>query len=190
MEQTMITHALQAGTRRGFLALLTLLAVDPRSPSTLYVGTFEDGAFKTTDAGQNWRRIDEGLTDPHVLSLAIDPTASDTVYAGTWYGPFKSMGGVVSKSTDGGVTWTPLDLGLPQADVRVLVLHPTRSSTVYAATTNGGVFITNDGGSHWSPPNQGLLDLQVFALAISPANPARLYAGTYGNGVYALEVAE
>src|SRR5262245_10848301 len=64
---------------------ITSLAVDPRSPNTVYAGvnsrwdggaTYYRPAYKTTDGGRTWRTL--GLkTEP----LAISPTRPATVYA-------------------------------------------------------------------------------------------------------------
>src|SRR5262249_37790285 len=76
------------------------LVIDPQNPSTLYAGTsgesfdsctipcsgFNDGVFRSTDAGATWTAINSGLTMPHVASLAIDPQNPSTLYAGTIHG--------------------------------------------------------------------------------------------------------
>ena len=55
------------------------LAIDPSKPETLYAGStygLEDntgGVFKSTDGGQNWMPVNDGLTDLNVYALAIDP---------------------------------------------------------------------------------------------------------------------
>ncbi|MDY7076423.1 MAG: PKD domain-containing protein [Chloroflexota bacterium] len=42
--------------------------------------------FKSTDGGGNWSAFNTGLTHTYVRSLAIDPVAPTTLYAGTWGG--------------------------------------------------------------------------------------------------------
>src|SRR5262245_4958395 len=55
------------------------LAIDPRSPSTLYAGT-KGGVFKSDDGGSHWSAINAGLPTPvsfpdnggpYIYSLAI-----------------------------------------------------------------------------------------------------------------------
>ena len=91
---------------------LNALALDPKSTSTLYVGTNGDGVYKSTDAGRTWAPTGEALRKEIVLSLAVDPGASATIYAGT-------MGAGVFKSTDGGVSWTPPARGSDQERARL-----------------------------------------------------------------------
>ena len=49
------------------------VAVDPRDPNRVYVGTFDDGLFCSDDGGETWRSDERGLTDRRVLSLAVSP---------------------------------------------------------------------------------------------------------------------
>ena len=77
---------------------MNALLIDPQNPSTVYVGTsgvsldvqcgipcggFNDGVFKSTDAGATWTAVNSGLTTTHVSSLAIDPQNPNRLYAGT-----------------------------------------------------------------------------------------------------------
>ena len=146
-----------------------MLAIDPTTPTTLYVGT-ATGVFKSTDGGGSWNPIGPGLVSPGisltpVYALAIDPTTPATVYAGGAY-----------KSTDGGGTWRPTALA---TSVLALAIDPTTPTTLYA---DG--FKSTDGGSSWSALD--LATAAVDALAIDPTTPTTLYAGTYyAPGTYA-----
>lgn len=75
------------------------LAIDPASPSTLYVGS-SDGIFKSTNRGTSWVAANSGITTKGVRALIIDPSTPATLYAGT------DEGGVF-KSTNAGKTWKP-----------------------------------------------------------------------------------
>ena len=57
------------------------LAIDPMTPSTVYVGTSYDGLFKTTDGGDRWNAT--GLRETKVGPLAITATTPPTVFATT-----------------------------------------------------------------------------------------------------------
>jgi len=57
--------------------------MDPSNPSTLCVGTFGGGVFRSTDGGASWTDVNAGLGTPGVLSLAIDPSMPTTLYRGT-----------------------------------------------------------------------------------------------------------
>ncbi len=79
------------------------------------------------------------------------------------------------KSTDSGVTWAPLD-ALPFALPQVVVADPTAPNTLYAATTDLGIFKSVDGGVTWTAANNGIAHQSVQVLAIDPVHPQTLYA--------------
>lgn len=71
------------------------IVIDPKTPSTVYVGTYYfSGVFKSTNGGGNWNPVDNsGLRDDQgyslsVNSIAIDPITPSTIYAGTRDGVF------------------------------------------------------------------------------------------------------
>jgi hypothetical protein len=47
----------------------------------------------------------------------------------------------VFKSIDGGESWSAVNSGLTTLSVNSLAIDPQDSSTVYAATAGGGVFV-------------------------------------------------
>ncbi len=64
------------------------LAIDPRTPSTLYVGT-NLGVFKSTNRGAYWRVMNNGLSDTYVRDLVINPITPTILYASTDNGVYK-----------------------------------------------------------------------------------------------------
>jgi len=109
------------------------LAVDPRTPTRLFAAT-EKGLFLSTDSGASWSRVGEGglLEGDDVEAVAIDP-ASGAVYAGNFHGVFRSA--------DGGASWQAMSAGLPNVDVRTLVVAgaPAR---LWAGIAGGSVYST------------------------------------------------
>jgi photosystem II stability/assembly factor-like uncharacterized protein len=59
------------------------LAIDPKTPATLYAGEYGYGVFKSTDGGGSWSAFNTGLTDTYVYALAIDPKTPARLYSGT-----------------------------------------------------------------------------------------------------------
>ncbi len=153
------------------------LAVDPKTPQTVYAGTL-GGVFKTTNGGTAWTAVNAGLTNTSVEALAIDPSNPQTVYAGT--------GGGVFKTTNGGTAWALANSGL-LGSVTALVIDPVNSQTLYAAVggTSSNVYKTTNGGTSWTAAATGLKsNITAFALTVDPKTPQTLYAGVRGNGVY------
>jgi len=149
-----------------------VLAIDSLNASTVFAGTGA-GVFKSTDGGLTWSAI--GPTNTHVLALAIDPSSSSIIFAGT-------DGDGVFKSTNGGVSWSAI--GLTNTHVLALAIDPSTPGTIYAGTDGDGVFKSTDGGVSWSAGNNGLTNTHVLALAIDPSTSSIIYAGTDGDGVF------
>ena len=123
--------------------------------------------------------INNGLIDnTGVRALALDPTNTSTLYAGT-------LGSGVFKSTDMGANWLAINNGLTNLDIFALAIDPTDTSTLYAGTINfGGVFKSTDMGADWVAINNGLTNTNVFALVIDPNDTSTVYAGTRGGVFY------
>src|SRR5260370_7615856 len=105
---------------------VTALASAGGTPEALYAGSQSRGALKSSDGGQTFATI--GGLDADVLSLAVDPMAPQTLYAGGTAGRFQ---GGIAKTTDGGQTWRPLPFPAPNPRARPLT-PPT--PTVVLAT--------------------------------------------------------
>jgi photosystem II stability/assembly factor-like uncharacterized protein len=158
---------------------VSVLAVDPSTPSTLYTGTAA-GIFKSTDGGAAWVAASTGLGSLSVHALAVDQRSPASIFAGT-------PGGAVFKSTDSGRTWNGAITGLLNApDIYVLAISPADPTTVYAGTNHHGVYKSTDAGATWTAAATGLPTLpgDVNALVIDPANPTTLYAGMYQGKVF------
>jgi len=78
---------------------------------------------------------------------------------------------------DEGDSRASLSAGSPgNADVRSIVLDPTNTDVIYAATNGTGVYKSADGGQTWAAANTGLPNPRIRSLSINPKNPSTLYA--------------
>jgi photosystem II stability/assembly factor-like uncharacterized protein len=155
------------------------LAVLPGAPGRLLLGG--DGVFKTTDGGDTWTPISEGLPlfggylCP-VLSLAVDPNDPDTIWAGTQYS------GGIARTTDGGAHWTVM--GLTDGNfVNAISVNPADSGDILAGSGfwDGGIYRSTDSGATWRVVLEHIAFVMAFAR--DPRNPAWIYAATEGYGV-------
>jgi photosystem II stability/assembly factor-like uncharacterized protein len=78
--------------------------------------------------------------------------------------------------------WEPV--GPEGGTVIAFAAAPGVSTTVYAATPQGGVYRSEDSGSSWSPASGGLPALVLRSIAVDPAAPGTLYLGTAYQGVW------
>ncbi|HUD72035.1 MAG TPA: hypothetical protein VMQ62_08740 [Dongiaceae bacterium] len=124
------------------------IAVDPRSPDTLYVAALghlwganpERGIFKTTDGGKTWKQALKIDADTGACEVVIDPKNPDTIYAGMYarrrspwsYSGYSDKAGLF-RSDDAGATWKRLTRGLPSRTGRIgLAIFPKEPRTLYA----------------------------------------------------------
>jgi hypothetical protein len=136
------------------------------------------GMYKSTNGGDSWSAVNNGMTNKFVNALVIDPADSLTLYAAT-------NGGGVFKSENGGGLWSEVNTGLNSFRyVNALAIDQATPQTLYAGTNGGGVFISTDGGGSWSAVNTNLTNVYVNTLAIGATTPLSVYAGTSGGGVY------
>jgi hypothetical protein len=157
----------------------------PTNSSTIFIGTPSGGLWKTTNGGSSWTTNTDELGSLGVTAIAIDPTNTNTMYLGSGdgdAGDTYSLG--VLKSTDGGTTWNPTGLSWTVNQtyrVSRLVMHPTNSSILIAATTNG-IWKTSNAGSTWTQVLTG----SFRDLEVDPSNPTVWYAGSYAAGTAAI----
>ena len=103
-----------------------------------------------------------------IEAIAIDPSAPDTIYAGT-------PGGGVFKSINGGGSWSAVNTGLNKQnlDVHSLAIDPSTPDTIYVGPN--GVYKSTNGGESWSSVDIGRT---TYYLAIDESAPDTIYAGT------------
>jgi photosystem II stability/assembly factor-like uncharacterized protein len=142
--------------------------VSSQSPDTVF-GIARAGLFRSTDRGDHWSYVtlgplnDKGQTycrwigevpgDPNTIWVAAGPA-----FRGDW--------GVLFKSTDSGMNWEQVDMGVqPRSTMFGIAFDQRQPSRVYCTTSGGEVFGSRDGGQTWHahPLPEGAS--QVYALA-------------------------
>ncbi|HEX7771764.1 MAG TPA: SBBP repeat-containing protein, partial [Pyrinomonadaceae bacterium] len=142
------------------------IAVDPVTPTILYVTVGSDKFFKSSDNAATWQ-FNFVSGQPRVDSLAIDPNTPATIYADTSAGIFKS--------TNASESWTKVNTGIPDFhSVNSITIDPVHNQ-VYAATTSG-VRKMVAGNNPWI--DIGNLSFDVLSVAFDPTNASVLYAAT------------
>ena len=108
------------------------------------------GMFRSTDGGQEWEKMNNGLSAMYESSLAIN--AAGDIFLGA---DFVNGAGGVFRSTDNGQSWVEINHDVIQTDVRALAINS--SGHIFAGTYfGGGVFRSTDNGDSWTPVNNGL----------------------------------
>jgi photosystem II stability/assembly factor-like uncharacterized protein len=182
------------------------IAIDPKNPDIVWVGTGEAnifrssnpgcGVFKTTDGGKTWNVM--GLENTHTIGrIRINPRNPDMVYVaatGHEWTPNEDRG--LYKTNNGGKTWTKVLYIDENTGIYDLVLDPKDPNTIYCtswerirlkwndprtyeATKNCGIWKSTDGGKNWKKINSGLPAMNKMGrigIDIALSNPKVLYA--------------
>ena len=189
--------------------------LDPSNPNTVYATlwpqqqSYQEGAafggagtgiFKSTDGGDTWTPLSQGLPNVIQANLAMAPSNPRLIYAMVAGTPRSAQGtggsttGVVGlyKSTDAGEHWMPVDVPpgpmpepTPHVDTRPLArigggdlptlgVDPTDENIVYSATVV--LWRSNDGGVHWSAVRGAYGGDDYQKIWINPNNPDILLA--------------
>lgn len=154
----------------------------------LTAGTSSGQFFGITGSQPQWSQLSDWNADPIAWSSAIvvgsvqNPTVS--FYVGTKGNeeskPPSAVKGGLYRSTDLGVTWTPLFTKV--LDVNSVFVPAYNTQKIYIATSDG-MYVSTDGGNNWARQNLGLLNSFVRNVAVMNNNPNFLFAGVYGGGI-------
>ena len=145
-------------------SIISCLAFSPTyaDDGIAFLGTMEDGVYRSADRGQSWARWNFGLFDLRVLALDLSPDFShdETVFAGTETGIY------VSKS--GGRSWRPLPFPDEAAPVLSLAVSPTfgQDGVLWAGTESAGLWASTDRGKTWRRSGEEALQASVNALIV------------------------
>ncbi len=178
------------------------LAIDQKTPTTVFVGTGEsnmrnsvsigDGLYKTTDAGDNWVKVGLDSTE-HIAKIIIDPKNPNTIYAaapGPLWSDSKHRG--LYKSTDGGDTWTKIFYINEKTGCADIAVDPNNTDVIYATTwefrrfpyafnsggKGSGMWKSVNGGKTWKELKEGLpaKPFGRIALTLAPSSPENMIA--------------
>lgn len=162
------------------------LVIDPNTPSTMYAGGVGGGVWKTLNGGASWAPVSDTMANIAVASLAMDPTNSSVLYAGTGEGSFNIdaiRGAGIFKSTDAGNSWTQLaaTTGSNFNFVNDLLVAPSNAQIV-VAVTNTGVFVSSNGGSSFTQRSTEQRCLDLAVTTISGADTWLAACGNFSQG--------
>ena len=123
--------------------LINAIEISPHDEATAYLATtrykFDDkkpGLYKTTDYGQTWTRICQGIPDGAFTRVVReDHQRKDLLVAGTEIGLYLS--------SDGGTNWAPFQLNLPVTPILDIAI---RHDDIIVATSGRSFWILDDLG--------------------------------------------
>ena len=174
-------------------AIVYNIAIDPIDHSRLYAATrgvsngghepWNGVVYKSIDAGQTWTPSltnvgGIGVMD-WVYSLAINPNASNQVFAATHEnGPFRS--------DDYGSTWHAIYKGINDPSGRAIVISPQAeySSILYHGVWHfDSVYKSINSGDLWTTSNHEYPNVKVYSMAIDPHSADSVLLATFSHGL-------
>jgi photosystem II stability/assembly factor-like uncharacterized protein len=156
---------------------LALVKLQWSSDGSRLYGTTDTSVYRSDNGGETWVAASGSgtqalpqLRQTSITSLAVDPEDALTVFVSiSRYIDYDAVYGGIYKTTDGGLTWNPVNNGLPASDLvgfpdspyftiwdNTLVfgekIGTTRAlfaSTVLNGINTDGLYRTDDGGATW-----------------------------------------
>ncbi|MEY8019217.1 exo-alpha-sialidase [Muriicola sp. SD30] len=130
--------------------IINSIEVSPHDPATAYAVVMryktmdlKPYIFKTTDYGETWTKIVEGISDPHTFVRVVreDPVRPGLLYAGTETGLYVSF--------NGGQNWQPFQLNLPVVPINDMIFQ---DNDLVVATAGRSFWILDDLGGIQAGP--------------------------------------
>lgn len=176
----------------------TDLAVDPANPDIVYAALHqrhrtvwallntgpESGIYKSTDGGETWLELTQGLPgeDKGKIALGVSPFKSNRVYASI---ELPNRQGGFWRSDDAGASWTRVSDfvsgGTGPHYYQEIYLDPHREDVIYHA--NVVLMRSLDGGTTWDVIEGGTKHVDNHAVAFHPLDADHLLVATDG-GLY------
>jgi uncharacterized protein (TIGR03437 family) len=165
----------------------TYLAIDPLAPSNLYF-TGNQRIYQSQNSGSSWQPVTPDITASKgpPSAIAVAPSDSNTVYAGTYGGLLKATSNALAGT---GSNWIDRSAGLPVRSITAIAVDLSDPQTVYVTLSgfgSGHIFTSPSGGAGWSDISGNLPDAPVNDLALDPDLDGTIYVAT-DTGVFVSE---
>lgn len=157
------------------------LAIDPKDPDRIFLGTSAGNLYLSTDKGASWSRFARpGNSAEMVLDhIVIDPADPRNIFVAAWNAQLPSSDGELYRSKDGGKSWEIVP-DLHGKSLRALSIAASDPKVLVVGALDG-IYRSRNGGHDWeriSPENHAEIK-NVESVAIDPVNPEVIYAGTW-----------
>ncbi len=168
----------------------TVLAESPRNADVLYAGTDDGYLWVTGDGGRKWTNVTKnvGLDKLcHVASIEPSRTVEGRVYVVFDGHRSDDDRPHVLVSEDFGLTWKPLQSGLPQWGTTRVLREDIENPNLLYLGTEFFVFCSLDRGQTWMKLNNNLPTVAIHEIAQHPTT-GEIVAATHGRSLWVLDV--
>ncbi|MBL7827734.1 MAG: T9SS type A sorting domain-containing protein [Saprospiraceae bacterium] len=153
--------------------------------------TFSDssGVFVSLNGGQTWTKRNHPDMRFWTKDLVIDPTdiSQNTWYACVWSGwggPANDLGRLF-RTTDRGLTWSPITADDQFHRVSSVTVDPQDSETMYLTTETQGIWVTHNKSA--AMPEWVSVEAYPFGhverICFNPHVPGEMWVASFGNGM-------
>ena len=178
-------------------SLARFIIFDPTNPNIIYASTgifdreaYNDigvGVLKSTDGGNTWKQINNGITNLFVGFLEMHPRNPRILFAAAGMNVSDRRGGIY-RTIDGGKHWEQV---LSEYVLTVVTFSPSNPDIIYAGSS-GAFYRSEDGGDTWekfTKPNgnygpPGIRAGVPISAVVDPDNPMIIFVNNYGGGVF------
>ncbi|MCJ7512540.1 MAG: hypothetical protein MUO23_06170 [Anaerolineales bacterium] len=185
---------------------LHTIVLDPGNPQRMFIAISAAGAFRSDDAGETWRPINNGLKSQYELPdpeaevghcvhrIAMHPARPSVLFMQKHWD--------VLRTDDAGESWREISGNLPSDFGFVIDVHAHEPETIYVVPIKSDsehyppdgklrVYRSRTGGEEWEALTQGLPQKDCYVnvlrdgMAVDAMDPCGVYFGTTGGQVYA-----
>jgi len=157
-----------------------------QQPNVFYMAPNNGGVWKSTDYGNTWMPIFDGQDTESIGALAVAPSDSNVIYAGSGEGlqrPDLSVGDGMYKSVDAGKTWE--HLGLREGEqIASVIVDPKNADRLFVAVMGHpygpneerGVYRSTNGGKSFERVLYKDENTGASEVAFDPRDAGIVYA--------------
>src|SRR6476619_3937376 len=132
------------------------LAIDPKNPDRIFLGTSAGNLYLSSDNGASWSRFarPDKYGEMVLDHIVIDPSDPRNIFVAAWNAQLPNSDGDLFRSKDGGKNWE-IVADLHGKSLRALSIAASNPKILVVGALDG-IYRSRDGGHAWeriSPEN-------------------------------------